>query len=185
MKRGSQYIEADVLERIRLGDVDAFKEFFHALHPEIFFFVYRYTGDWDVARDIAQDTFINFWRSHERIEPSLSAKSFLFRIARNLALNYLARTRHAFRLSIATEGVLMSPYLSIEEKHDDIFLHDDLQKAINSLPNRCREIFILSRFHDMSYSEIADTLGISLQTVKNQMNKAISVLRTRLSDYLD
>ena len=61
---------------------------------------------------------------------------------------------------------------------------DDFQLAVNTLPDRCRTTFILSRFHGFEYSEIAEILEVSLQTVKNQMNKAISVLRKRLAAHL-
>ena len=62
---------------------------------------------------------------------------------------------------------------------------DDYQRAIEKLPERCRATFILSRFSGFEYSEIADILGVSLQTVKNQMNKAISVLKNLLAVYLN
>ncbi|MGE5500238.1 MAG: sigma-70 family RNA polymerase sigma factor [Syntrophothermus sp.] len=56
---------------------------------------------------------------------------------------------------------------------------------MNTLPERCRAIFLLSRYEDMSYSEIAEALEISLQTVKNQMSKAIAILKKRLASHLD
>lgn len=173
------------IEKICAGDLEVFKEFFYTNQPEVFRFLYHYTHDRDVTEDLTQETFINFWNAKERIDPCREAKHYLFRIARNLAINYANRNRRKFHLNIEEENLLVALAKEPHSDYDQYFLMDDFQKAINTLPERCRAIFILSRYHDLSYNEIADTLDISLQTVKNQINKAIAILRKKLSSYID
>ncbi len=172
-------------EQICAGELNAFKEFFFDNQPKVFRFLYRYTHDSDIAEDLTQETFINFWKAKERLDPQRPIKYFLFRIARNLALNYLMRTPHVLRYSNDEDNSLIALAKNPQLEYERYFLMDDFQKAIDTLPERCRAIFILSRYHNLSYNEIAETLEISLQTVKNQINKAIAILRKKLSSYID
>lgn len=171
-------------QQIKLGDESAFEEFFTLLQPYIYRFLFRFNCNREIAEDLTQETFIKFWQNRDKLDTSLSPLAYLYRISRNLSLNYSRDVKQTESFGNKTE-FLLAFFKNPEKDYEDSCLIDDFQKAIITLPNRCREIFILSRYHDMSYSEIADTLEIALQTVKNQMNKAIAILRKRLSDYLD
>lgn len=173
-----------LIGQIKLGDDAAFEELFFLTQPYIYRFLFRFNGNHEIAEDLTQETFIKFWQSRDKIDTSLSPVAYLYRIARNLSLNYSRDVKQTESFENKTD-LLLAFFKNPEKDYENSCLIDDFQKAIISLPNRCREIFILSRYHDMSYSEIADTLEIALQTVKNQMNKAIAILRKRLSDYLD
>ena len=83
------------------------------------------------------------------------------------------------------ENVLVELIKHPEENYEQKFLMNDFKKAIILLPERCRVIFILSRYHNFKYEEIAETLELSIQTVKNQMNKSLSILRKHLNRYID
>lgn len=167
-----------LLEQIKDSSQAAFEEFFNIYQPAVFRFLFRFTGDKDVAEDLTQDTFIKFWYMREKIDLVLSPTAYLFKIARNSAINNITRSRlnEDFDVDQQSNG---DPQMEYEFS----FLMDDFQKAINELPERCRAVFILSRYENLSYLEISQALDISLQTVKNQMNKAISVLRVKLSAY--
>ncbi len=173
-----------IIKKIKNNDKSAFKEFFLLFQPRIFKFLYRYTGIKDIAEDLTQETFIKFWEVKENLEMDSYPVAYLFRIARNLANNYA--TRHIVVQPLFNNDELLVNICKDPDKElDQLFLMDDFQRAINMLPERCRAIFILSRYEGYEYSEIADTFQISLQTVKNQMNKAISILRKRLAAHLD
>lgn len=173
-----------LLENIKCSDETAFEEFFYIYQPSVFHFLYHYTCDRQASEDLLQDTFIKFWQVREKLDLASSPTALLFRIARNLGINYVTR-RPPVQPIYNSEDLLVSMCRDPEEEYDHAFLMDDFQKAINTLPERCRAIFILSRFQNLGYSEIAETLQISLQTVKNQMNKAISILKKRLVSHLD
>jgi len=173
-----------LFEKIRAGDEVAFKELFFALQPSIIGFLYRFTSDKEAANDLCQETFIKFWLSREKINLSLFPKAYLYQIARNLALNFVTRKPPVTSYD-DDENLLISLSRNPERDYDTFALIDDLQKALNKLPERCKTTFILSRFDGFEYSEIAGIMNVSLQTVKNQMNKAISVLRKHLSSKID
>ncbi|HSL90918.1 MAG TPA: sigma-70 family RNA polymerase sigma factor [Ignavibacteriaceae bacterium] len=174
----------DILVRkIKIGDCEAFKKFFFLFQPGIYRFLYRYLCDKDAANDLTQDTFIKFWTNRNQINSSLFPKSYLYKIARNLAINYLARN-HSISSNTFHRVDDLSLVLYPDQEYDRYFIIDDLQKALNELPERCKTTFILSRFEGFDYSEIAGIMQVSVQTVKNQMNKAISVLKKRLSSHL-
>lgn len=173
-----------ILADIKEGSMPAFEEFFYHYQPSVYRFIYRYTGEKESAEDLTQDTFIKFWQFRANIDLNSSPVALLYRIARNSSLNYVTRRPHT-ESYIDNEDILVSICRNPEKEYEQAFLMDDFQKAINMLPERCRAIFVLSRYSDMPYAEIADVLQISLQTVKNQMNKAISILKKRLSSHLD
>ncbi len=174
----------ELVRGIKCGDRLAFKNFYYLMQPSIFRFLFRYTADISASKDLLQDTFIKFWEKRSELDESGSPKAYLYRIARNLALNHVSRSKKRMD-SFNEENPLIqlakNPQLDCEMK----FLLSDLQKSIILLPERCRVIFILSRYHDFDYQEIADILNISIQTVKNQMSKSLSLLRNNLSHYLE
>lgn len=172
-------------ERIKAGDQEAFKEFFFDNYNDVYSFIFRMTFDRDAALDLTQDTFLNFYKSLDKINPSISPNYYLFRIAKNLTINYLTRKAQNHHYDIDDEETYKDFVCNPEDDYSAQFFEDDIQKAIDALPNRCRAVFILSRFHNFTYQEISETLEISLQTVKNQINKAIAILRKKLSHYLD
>ncbi|HZW40157.1 MAG TPA: RNA polymerase sigma-70 factor [Ignavibacteriaceae bacterium] len=174
-----------LIEKIKAGDEGAFKQFFFIHQASIYYFIYRLISNKEAAEDITQDTFINFWLSKDKLDNTLSPKAYLYKIARNLSINHLNRRSPLNSLNEENEDMLISLSNHPEKEYDRIFLMDDYQKAISKLPERCRATFILSRFDGFEYTEIAQILGVSLQTVKNQMNKAISSLRKYLSFYLN
>lgn len=171
-----------LIEGIREGEEKAFKEFFFIMQPHIFYYTFRLTSDKQAAEDLTQETFIKFWLCSERLNTELSFKAYLYKIARNLTLNYINRKPPVSYINEEKNFLVM---LSNADKElDNVFFMDDCQKAIETLPQRCRETFVLSRFGGFDYSEIAEIMNVSLQTVKNQINKAISVLKTLLSSHL-
>ena len=174
----------ELIKRVIEGDESAFKELFISMQPGIYKFLYRYISDPDTAKDLTQDTFINFWTHRRKLDLLQSPKSYLFKIARNLALNYLDRNRTDTKISIP-KIELLSALINPEEDYDKHFLMDDFQNAVNQLPERCRATFILCKYEGLQYSEIANILDVSIQTVKNQMNKALSILKMLLSSHLN
>jgi RNA polymerase sigma-70 factor (ECF subfamily) len=166
-----------LVARIKEDDEEAFKEFFFTFYNDVYKFLYFLSGDGSIAEDLCQEAFIKFWLARKSINPDISPKNYLFKIARNLYLNYKRDTKQTVEvdeLSIAGRNTTSDEY-----ETNEIILN-----LLNELPPRCREIFVLSRYNDLSYKEIAELLNISIQTVKNQINKALAILRVKIKDYL-
>jgi RNA polymerase sigma-70 factor, ECF subfamily len=167
---------------IRRGNASAFAEFFQALWPDLFRFLYRLTRDRQAAEDLTQDAFARFWLARERIDPDLGPRYYLYRIARNLAADDLSRRSRTRRASDTGGEILIHLAYDPAEAYERSLAAHRLLKSLSILPERCRAVFVLTRYHDFSYEEVARTLDISLQTVKNQMNKALSLLRKVLAE---
>ena len=171
-----------MVRAIRSGDRTAFREFFFVFQPEVFRFIFRLTRDRQIAEDLTQDTFLRFWEARERLDPTAAPASYLFRIARNLVLDAADRRKPAVDIASAPEDVLIRYSRDPEEEYARRLAADEVLAALTYLPERSRVAFVLSRYHDMSYDEIAATMQISLQTVKNQVSRALTLLRKRLAE---
>ena len=171
---------ARLVQEICSGNEDAFKEFFFAMQPGVFRFLYRHTRNRQVAEDLTQESFLKFWEARGRIDPARAPASYLFRIARNLSLNHALRNAPERGLARADDEALIRYSQDPEAEYERRLAADEVMLALSYLPERSRAAFILSRYHDMTYEEIAETMRISLQTVKNQISKALMILRKRL-----
>jgi RNA polymerase sigma-70 factor (ECF subfamily) len=145
----------------------------------------RLLPDGDDAEDVAQESFVRLWERRNLLAPDTALRPFLYRIAHNIALNrqrsWRARNGWYSKLGGAWRSLLSTP-LQATMDHE---LERAIEDAIQALPPRRRDAFILARFHDMSYSKIALIMGISPQTVANQISSALSDLRRALSPYLE
>ncbi|NLH60978.1 MAG: RNA polymerase sigma factor [Ignavibacteriales bacterium] len=175
---------AVLVKEIQRNNQDCFKEFFFIMQPIVFSFILKYTSNRESAEDLTQETFIRFWASRDKLDYNSSPKGYLFKIARNLSLNYLVREKKPLKIPNEDDYLILLSQ-NREDELRRVFFHDDCQKAINMLPERCRATFLLSRYGGFNYYEIAEIMDVSLQTVKNQMNKAISVLKKLLSYHID
>jgi RNA polymerase sigma-70 factor (ECF subfamily) len=170
-------------ERIQAGDVSAFDAFLKLHWAPLLRYIACFMGNLDDAKDIAQEAFIRFWEQRSRLRASGSPRSYLYRIAKNLAINErqqreLHRTLNATRLE--ERPALRTPVKELESKE----LRAVVEGAIAALPERRREAFVLAHLHKLPHSEIAELMGISPQTVANQISAALADLRQSLAPYL-
>lgn len=145
----------------------------------------RMLGDKDTAEDVAQRTFIRLWEYRTRLKPNRSIRSFLYKVTRNLALNEQrsrkVRAEWRERAPAEQQPSNPTPIQALEGKE----LRTAAEDAIEALPPRCREVFELARFENLSYRQIAQTMEISPQTVANQISAALSKLREALAGHLE
>lgn len=138
----------------------------------------------DVAEELVQDVFFRFWSKREHLSEIDALRTYLIRAARNTALNHLRRQKleHAHE---EREAAMGEPYTT--EHADDATTAGELTEAVNAainrLPPRCREVFLMSRDGGLTYVEIARELGISIKTVETQMGRALKTLRLLLAGY--
>ncbi|MFT4761659.1 MAG: RNA polymerase sigma-70 factor (ECF subfamily) [Paraglaciecola sp.] len=137
----------------------------------------------NTAEDLAQDVLLDIWRKRDTINISVSLKAYLRRAARNKALNYI-RDRKIRWEADENQPEMESTMIGANQILEAEELQQLINRSINQLPERCRLIFSLSRFEDMTYQEIADELTISIKTVENQISKALKLLRISLGKYL-
>lgn len=144
----------------------------------------RWVNDPDVAEDLVQDFFVRLWINSSKPEIISSLKSYLFTSVKNMALNHLKHDKIKERYGIKVRQTSSAHEESTGWEFTEPELTELIEKGIEKLPPRCREIFILSRFEGKDNGKIADMLDISKRTVELQISKALKILRNELKDYL-
>lgn len=140
----------------------------------------RFTKDSDAAEDLVQEVFCKIWQNHEVLEIKTSYKAYLVRSVTNQALNYLEKQKRLVLLDNTTSLENNFSANSTQELMDGADMAERVAKALEALPPQCRLIFEMSRFEELTYKEIAETLHLSPKTIENQMGKALRILRERL-----
>lgn len=175
-------MENDTLlfNEIKQGNEAAFRKVYDDFYTPLCFFADKFINDFDKSRSQVQDVFVELWIKREKLNINYSIKSYLYNSVRNSCIDHIRKKKSSeFALKRFTQS-------ENEEFHDymeEAELNDRINKAIHSLPEKCREIFLLCRFEELKYAEIAEKLGISVKTVEMQMGIALKKLREKLSDY--
>jgi RNA polymerase sigma-70 factor (ECF subfamily) len=177
-----------LINGIQKGDVAVFEELYRQYYIFLCLIAEHIVRNPSDAEEIVSDVFVKLWNIREKIDITTSIKGYLVKAVHNTSLNYLERFRLIHKL---TDSISNSDYELLAWDSDyplgqlyDKEITNILDQGISALPDACREIFILSRNEDMKYSDIADKLGISVNTVKTQMKIALARLRENLKDYL-
>jgi RNA polymerase sigma-70 factor (ECF subfamily) len=166
---------------VRAGDHDAFLTIFRAYYERLCRYVYRYVDSRPAAEDLVAEVFLRIWIHRERWDPGGNVRAYLFTSARNRALDHLRRLdteRRALR-SVTNHGHSASPADAAEQAATRE-LAAILQRAIDELPPRPRQVVLLRWQRNLSNPEIANELGIALKTVEMHVTRAYDALRRRL-----
>ena len=167
-----------------------FEEIYLNYFPRLLRFAQEYVPMED-AKNITQDVFITLWERRGDLKIHINIATYLFILIKNRCLDHLRRQKHAEEgkkkiQETFTYEQQMKLY-SLEALDHSLTSDSDIEqiitRAIDSLPPRCREIFILNKIDGKKYREIADELHISVSTVENQMSIALRKLREYLKDY--
>lgn len=168
------------------GDRSAFENLFREYYKRLYGFAISYVEQKETAEDIVQSVFLRIWIQREKWDPPGTVKHYLFAAIRNEALN---KSRHEKIITNAEEDVIISfrehhQIIGIGEQLDTEVLQKKIIDGIQKLPPRCKQIFLLNRNNGLTYTEIADYLDISINTVNTQMGRALKSLRDHLSNFL-
>lgn len=153
------------------------KVLFYQNYPTLCHVAYQYVMDQFIAEDIVQETFIKFWENNRSDLPDKEAGYYLTRAVKNNSISYLRKKVEHVSLYDNTGSV---NELSDEDESEQLNREriDQLETAIQQLPPRCKEVFLLCKMEQKKYREIAIMLNISVKTVENQMTKAVAFLRS-------
>jgi RNA polymerase sigma-70 factor (ECF subfamily) len=156
-----------------------YKLLFETHSKTLFNFIYYKCGDAELAEDVVQEAFIKLWNNCSTVIFE-KARSFLFTVSRNLFLNEVAHKKIVLqhKFTLGPDRTDETPQFLLEEQEFMV----KLKKVIADLPEKQREVFLLSRIDKKKYSEISDMLGISVKAVEKRMSQALIVLREKLGD---
>ncbi|WP_455496755.1 RNA polymerase sigma-70 factor [Coprobacter sp.] len=162
----------------------AFKLLFESYYPSLCIFGRRYIESEDAVEDVVQDVFTSLWENRSKINIETSAKNYLITMTRNFCLNYLQRNR--------TEQNYIQGKINLFDTgtndSEEVVLFSELKslmiETLKSLPIEYQRVFIMSRFENKNYREIAEALGISVKSVERYKMRTEKKLRENLQDYI-
>ena len=171
-----------LLSAVQRGDQKAFDTLFRRYYPMLCAYGHRFV-DLEDAEEIVEDSLLWIWENRETLVIESSLNSYLFKMVYRRALNKLAHIDATQRADTRfyeemQEMLQDTDYYQVEE------LTRRIEGAVAALPESYREAFVMHRFRDMSYKEIAETLGVSPKTIDYRIQQALKQLRTDLKDYL-
>lgn len=177
--RGDTFMEKDTLyiKELVLGSHDAFRCLFMNYFPKVKYFINHLTKSEIIAEELAQDVFMRIWESREQLGCVESFNSYVYRMAKNMALNYLRRKyveesyleEYEGETELTIEGELYAREIKLLE-----------QLTVSRMPRKRKAIYEMSRKEGLTNDEIASRMGISKKTVENHLNLALKEIRKTL-----
>ena len=170
----------------RLGEFVLFQKLFEDYFPSMVTYSYRYVNDWSVGEDIVQDVFMALWINRDKIDFEEPIKPYLYRATYNRSINYLnsvsvqRRVDHADMLDELIDREILS-----YNQHDNLLLkeiEEEITSFVGTLPEQRKRVFLLSREENLKNKEIALRLNISEKAVEKHITKALSDIRTHLTE---
>lgn len=186
MNTDSTTLQADyaILLKLKQNDEQALELLFKTHYKALLRFAKTILKDASQAEDTVQDVFIKIWEKRQNLVINTSLKSYLYMAVRNHCLNALKLNERKYWMEEGMENDEKMAINDVENKLVAKSLQQQITQAIELLPDKCKLTFQLSRYENMSYKEIAETMNVSIKTVENQMGKALATLRNYLSPYL-
>lgn len=161
-------------------DISGFEALFQVNYQALCASSYRIVQDKDIAEDIVQDVFYRLWEKRDRLVITSSLKAYLFQSTINQSLNYIKKYKNALKREDLYGSETMDDVNDVEQAMALKEVNQRVEAAVKALPEACRMVFVLSRYDQLSYKEIASKLDISVKTVEGQMSKALKHLRSWL-----
>lgn len=188
--------DEDLMLSIKNGDSFAFEILTKRHYANTLNFIYRFVNNQTLAEDLCQETFLRLWRSTKTYQPLAKLTTFLYHIAKNVCLKYLAKMGRLPYILSLDEPVYdehQSEYTRSEEIEDNRYLPEEkvisketgeaIRSAINKLSEEHRLVFILTEFQGLSYQEVAEISQCPIGTVASRKNAAVRHLQKNLAQY--
>lgn len=182
--------ESELLNRLKTGEEASFEIIFKKHFTGLCLFAEHFLKDTHAAEEIVEEYFCNLWENCQSTHITTSLRGYLYKSIYHRCLKYiryqkLQRKYLTNQYQFSDKEILESasedyPAVNLITKE----LEDKISSVIDALPRQCKKIFCMNRFENLTYAEIAEKLGISQNTVKTQMSRALQKLRVELKDYL-
>lgn len=173
--------EREWVKRLSTGSEEAFNLLFRQYEKRLYAFAISLLPHAEDAEEVVQEVFYKVWKNRASLDEDKCFKSFIFTVGKNYIYNLLSK-----RVSQSTyQHYLKSEAVSFATTTEDAFqLHElqtNIQRIMNTMPEKRKKVFVMSRFEGLKNHEIAEQLGISLSTVENHINKALKALKQKLT----
>jgi RNA polymerase sigma-70 factor (ECF subfamily) len=181
-----------LIAQFQEGRNEAFNLLVGRYKDQLMNFVYRYLGNYDEADDVVQETFVRLYRNKDSYKPVAKFSTWLYTIATNLAKTQYRRRKRRVMVSLTRQrgedrdSMIDLPDISYaaDKVADSSLQQEIIQKALNAIPEKYREIVIFSDIQEMSYEEISEMTGVNIGTVKSRLNRGRTKLQELLKDLM-
>ena len=180
--------DAELMLRVKEGDGTSFGVLLEKHRASVIHFVYRLVQEQAIAEELAQEVFLRVYRSRSSYAPTAKFKTWLFRIATHLALNWLRDERHARGQERLDDGPADLPARQISDRRPSVeqemvreVKREEIRRAVAALPEKQRAAVLMHKYEEMEYTQIAKVLGCSDSAVKSLLFRAYETLRARLA----
>jgi len=162
----------------------SFQQAFHLHYEPLCQYAFTLVKEEEACEDIVQEIFLRVWEKKQELVGTEALRYYLYTATRNNCLTWLEKSKKSPVVRLTghetAEAPVPAPARDTDRPPADF--NTLLNEALDLLPPKCREVFILSRVNKLTYQQIAETLGISIKTVENQMGKALRILRGFIRD---
>lgn len=181
-----QFPEAELLFGLKQGDSKSFELLFEKYYYKLCNYAMVFLKSKDLAEEIVQETFIKFWENRDKIEISSSFRAYIYKSIYNHCLIYLKK-QDGLRSKFEKMAEEIVYHYQINHERTNFYLSENknekdnelrLNKLMEKLPEQCKDIFYKSRFENLTYQQISESLNLSVNTIKTQIKRALHKLRT-------
>jgi RNA polymerase sigma-70 factor (ECF subfamily) len=177
--------DAELLELLHQDDPRAIRLLFELHYHQLHRVACRIVGNQEVVKDIVQEVYVAFWEGRNRLSITSSIAAYLIKMTTNRSLNHLRNSSKTNTVALETSSAAHATAVMDAHPMEHQELKDALARAINTLPPKCKAVFILSRHEAMNYRTIAYHLDISEKTVEKHMSKALKLLHQAVRMHLN
>ena len=180
MKNSSADIEKVLITGLTQGDEKSYGLLFDLYYEWLCNYVYKLSHDSTLSEDLVQNVMLRLWEKRSSLKISSSLKNYLFRSCHNEFLMHLRTQKKEHDI---LDEIKWQTLFDIHDEKEDQREADwnKLEKMLDQLPQKCKEVFKLSRIEQKKHKEIAEILGISTKTVESHISKALRFLKTNVS----
>jgi RNA polymerase sigma-70 factor (ECF subfamily) len=172
--------EQEIIRAIQKGNKEAFQQVFDTCYEKLCQYAFTLLKDMDEAEDTVQSIFLKLWEKRESLDIRHSVRPYLYKSVYHQCINQLEHRVIKLKHQEFGQREMSSATQPPEVFPDE--LEGNIMTAIDKLPQQCRTVFMLSRYETLKYADIARKLNISVNTVENQISKALRILRSELKD---
>jgi len=176
----SDFPDSQLVDRLRSDDRAAFAEIYRRYKGPLYVHAFHRLQDREETKDLLQQLFATLWENRKHLNINGYLSGYLFTAVRNRVLKFVARQNVNSRYIASVQSTVNNTSYQSDQLVREKELSAIIEKEISALPTKMREIFELSRKQHLSNAEIAEILDISEKTVRNQLNNALSILRSKL-----
>lgn len=172
-----------LISQVKKGDVKAFEQLFRQYYSPLCHYAMSIVGEREVAEEMVEELFYIIWRDREKLGVFRSTKSYLYTSVWNSCLQHIRQRNRDEEIQKRMQQTLQDHTGSPEEEAEYKELQVLVEKCIEKMPDRCRQVFQMHRKEGLKYAEIASELGISVKTVEAAITKALNILRKEIESY--